>query len=370
MNIGITGQIGFIGTHLTNYLKIKSPEISIIDFKDEYFENQELLQHFTRQCDVIVHLAALNRHHDPKTIYETNVLLVKKLISALESQDLKPHLLFSSSIQEERDNPYGNSKREGRKLLEAWAKKQGARFTGFLIPNVFGPFGNPFYNSVIATFSHQIAHGQIPKIEIDAEIPLIYINDLVTLFHAAITGKISEPSYSVPESIKITVSDILKSLNEFKAYYLEQNIIPFFKNSFEISLFNTFRCFIDPKHYPVNLDLRSDNRGQLIEIIKSNSGGQVFFSSTKPGVTRGNHFHTRKIERFCVVQGEAVIRLRRVGTNDVIEYPVSGEAPGTIDMPVWYTHNITNIGTGPLLTLFWTNEMFNPNDTDTFFEDV
>lgn len=368
--IGITGQSGFIGTHLSNYLKIKQDECSQIPFEDSFFANESKLDAFVRDCDAIVHLAAMNRHEDPNVIYNTNIELVKKLIASMERTDHYPHILFSSSTQEEKNNPYGKSKKEGRRLLADNAEQHGSVFSGLVIPNVFGPFGHPFYNSVVATFCHQLAHDQQPQIKIDADLDLIYVDSLVKIIYDIIKKRFNHQEIRVKPDITIKVSDILAKLIEYKTLYLEQNIIPKFDNCFEVSLFNTYRSFIEHDHYPVHLDIRADDRGYLIEALKSNVGGQVFYSSTRPGITRGNHYHTRKIERFCVVQGEALIRLRKICTNEIIEYYVNGEKPATIDMPVFYTHNITNIGDGDLLTLFWTNEIFDPDDPDTYYKEV
>ncbi|HID39391.1 MAG TPA: NAD-dependent epimerase/dehydratase family protein, partial [Calditrichaeota bacterium] len=189
LSVGITGQSGFMGTHLFNYLNLKTDEITLIPFKDEFFENDKELQDFVKQCDTIVHLAAMNRHNDPRVIYDTNIRLVKRLLQALEDTDTKSHILFASSTQEDRDNPYGRSKKEGRKLLEEWAKKNKTPFTAFIIPNVFGPFGHPYYNSFIATFCHQLTHNEIPKIEVDGEVKLIYIGELVKNFYEKIKDK-------------------------------------------------------------------------------------------------------------------------------------------------------------------------------------
>ena len=183
IKIGITGQTGFIGTHLYNFLGLKKDEVIRIPFQDGFFTDQSKLEAFVKQCDAVVHLAALNRHNDQETIYTTNVGLVKKLISALENTGSKPHVLFSSSTQEERDNLFGRSKREGREMLGHWAERNGSLFTGMVIPNVFGPFGNPYYNSVIATFSHQLTHNEQPRIEVDARLKLIYIEDLVRIIY-------------------------------------------------------------------------------------------------------------------------------------------------------------------------------------------
>jgi UDP-2-acetamido-2,6-beta-L-arabino-hexul-4-ose reductase len=371
LKVGITGQVGFIGTHLYNFLKYCCKGIELIPFEDDYFKNDGKLSEFVKQCDKIVHLAAMNRHGDPQVIYDTNVKLVKDVIRILEKNNHKPHVYFSSSTQEERDNPYGRSKKVGRKLFEEWANQNGAGFTALIIPNVFGPFGVPFYNSVVSTFSHQLTHSNQPKIEIDAVMKLIYINDLVKkMYEQIIYDNEQVKSVAIDHTAEIKVTDILTKLIEYKKSYMDNNIIPNFATSFEVSLFNTFRSYIGCDHFPVSLDLHSDNRGYLVEVIKTYTNGQTFFSVTKPGITRGNHFHMRKIERFSVIKGEALIKLRRIGTDRVIEYRVSGSHPSFVDMPVFYTHNITNIGTDDAETLFWSSEIYNPEDADTYVENV
>jgi len=177
--IGITGQSGFIGTHLYNTLGLYPDKYSRIEFKNDYFENPKLLENFVQQCDIVIHLAALNRCNDQKIIYKTNIELVEKLIKACEVTNAKPHIIFASSIQEQLDNEYGKSKKEGRKLLENWAQRNNTIFTALIIPNVFGPFGRPFYNSVISTFCYQLTHNESPKIDIDKKLPLIYVGELV-----------------------------------------------------------------------------------------------------------------------------------------------------------------------------------------------
>jgi UDP-2-acetamido-2,6-beta-L-arabino-hexul-4-ose reductase len=374
LKVGITGQSGFIGTHLFNYLNLKKEEIITVPFKDAFFQSGSDLQQFVSDCDVIVHLAAMNRHGDPQVIYDTNLMLVNQLIDALETTKSTPHVLFSSSTQEERDNLYGKSKRDGRKLFELWAGKNSARFTGFVIPNVFGPFGNPFYNSVVATFCHQLTHNEQPKVDVDATLQLIYVNELVDLFYRKLSGKIPGAPIDivkVPHTSENKVSEILQKLENFKITYFEASSLPVLNNVFEINLFNTFRSYIDQaSRYPVLLKKNTDPRGVFVETIKSSLGGQFSFSTTVPGVTRGNHFHTRKIERFIVIKGKATIELRRIGTDEILHFDLNGDQPSFVDMPVWYSHNITNIGDDELITLFWINEFFNPDDPDTYFEPV
>ncbi len=369
--IGITGQAGFIGTHLFNYLNLFKDKVQLIPFEDRFFQRKSDLESFVSKCDAVVHLAALNRHNDPQAIYETNIGLVKQLISALENTGSRPHILFSSSTQEERNNIFGNSKRDGRQLLSQWAERSGAPFTGMLIPNVFGPFGNPYYNSVVATFSHQLTHNEQPRVEVDAQLKLIYIGDLVQVIWHLIKNRVSDGEYKITPTDEAKVTEILTLLHSFKDQYLEKGIVPDLSDPFERNLFNTFVCYINHStFFPFKLSLNSDERGSFVETVKLNSGGQISFSTTKSGITRGNHFHTRKAERFAVIKGKARIQLRRIGTENVIDFDLDGTEPAFVDMPIWHTHNITNIGSSDLYTIFWISEFFDPADPDTFFEKV
>jgi len=378
IKVGITGQSGFMGTHLFNTLGLYPDQFERIPFKDEYFHNEESLNNFVKQCDAIVHMAAMNRHNDPQTIYDTNIGLVKQLINALEKTQSTPHVLFSSSIHEKADNLYGRSKKEGRQLLEKWADKNNARFSGLIIPNTFGPFGHPYYNSVIATFCHQLTHNEKPRIEIDNEIGLIYVADVVREFIEHIIAMNKERSKQaiieeVPmmNTVSIRVSDLLKKITEYKENYYEKGIIPDLDNNFDKNLFNTFICYIDHStFFPFRYKLNTDDRGSFVETMKLNSGGQISFSTTKPGITRGNHYHTRKAERFAVIKGKAQIQLRRIGTDKVMTFELDGNQPSFVDMPIWHTHNITNTGTDDLYTIFWINEHYDANDPDTYFEQV
>lgn len=372
IRIGITGKSGFIGTHLANNIYLHKKKYELIEFEDFYFQNVYKLKDFVKQCDVIVHLAALNRHSEPDEILKTNISLVEQLIDALESTNSKPHIIFSSSTQEERENAYGSSKKKGRELFESWANRNKSGFTGLIIPNVFGPFGIPFHNSFISTFSYQLTHNQEPKIEIDAEVGLIYVDELVQVILSIIEKdeKIIKIE-RIAETSRHIVSDILVMMNDFKINYFDCGIIPKLDLVFSRNLFNTFRSYIElSSHFPFHYKLNQDERGIFVETMKLNTGGQVSYSTTKPGITRGNHFHTRKIERFAVIKGEAVIKMRKINTKEIIELTLNGEQPSFVDMPIWYTHNITNTGQSELLTMFWINEFFDSADADTFYETV
>ncbi len=371
LKVGITGQKGFVGTHLFNTLGLQPEVFERISFERSFFDDDAKLDAFVSKCEVIVHLAALNRHNEQEVIYETNLSLVKLLVASLERTNSKAHVLISSSSQEERDNLYGKSKKEGRELLANWATKSGASFTGLIIPNVFGPFGHPYYNSVVATFSHQVANGEIPKIEVDGQLKLIYVGELVAEIVNAIQNKTNDAKYTVNYTSEAKVSELLALLQDYKTTYQDQGQIPAINSTFELNLFNTFRCYMDIKnHFPVKFTQHTDPRGTFVEVIRLGVGGQVSFSTTVPGITRGNHYHTRKIERFAVIKGKALIQLRKIGTEEVLDFYLDGENPSYVDMPIWYTHNIKNIGEEVLYTNFWINEFFDPNDPDTYFENV
>lgn len=376
IKVGITGQSGFVGTHLHNVMGLMKDEFERVPFEDAFFKDDKQLRVFVRNCDVIVHLAAMNRHIDDGVIYETNMQLVKQLISAMEAEEVAPHVLFSSSTQEELDKGYGKSKREGRILFEKWAERSKGGFSGLVVPNVYGPFGKPDYNSFIGTFCYKLTHGEEPEIIEDNSVRLIYIWKLcsyivkkIRLVKGVLQGVIEKDF--VPFDLERKVSDILSQLKSFKDMYFDQGIIPELNDINDVNLFNTYRSYIDyENHFPVKLQKYADNRGIFVETLRLGVGGQVSFSTTVPEAIRGNHFHTRKVERFTVIKGKARIQLRRIGTDKVIDFYLDGKEPGYVDIPVWYTHNITNIGEEDLYTQFWINEWFNPKDGDTYFETV
>ena len=373
MKILITGQAGFVGTHLYNTLKL-SDNYELIDFEDSFFENSLVMNSLVKDVDVIVHLAAMNRHENQQVIYDTNIVLVSKLINACEETESTPYVLFSSSSQEDLDNLYGKSKFEGGKLLKNWAIKNNAKFSALVIPNVFGAFGRPNYNSVVATFCYKIANEETPEIHVDSDVKLIYVNKLVSIIEDKIQESVSKDKliekFIIPHQYTVKVSKILSLLLTYREGYINNGIFPNLSDDFEKDLFNTFRTYIPKNHYPYILQKHTDNRGAFVEIARTKSEGQFSFSTTVPGITRGNHYHTRKAERFAVIKGKARIQLRRIGTNEVIDYYLDGEEPSFVDMPIWTTHNITNIGDDELLTLFWINEPYDANDPDTFFEEV
>ena len=370
IKVGVTGSNGFIGWHLCRSLELDTDKFELIEFKRDWFNENVNLDSFVSKCDIIVHLAGLNRHSEENAIYETNVGLVVKLVNSFNRTGFKGQVIFSSSIQEERNNTFGNSKKAARELFANWAGHSNANFHGVIIPNVFGAFGVPFYNSVISTFCHQLVNGKSPNIETDAALNLIYINELVKKIIDLFNTETNE-NVLLAYTDTYKVSEILELLIRFKEKYFENGQIPNFNNQFEINLFNTFRSYFNLNtHYPIKYKNNIDERGNFVEIVRLETGGQVSFSTTIKEVTRGNHFHTRKIERFSVIKGKALIQLRKIGSTEVFDYYLSGEEPAYVDMPIWYTHNIKNIGEEDLYTMFWINEVYDANDPDTYFEKV
>ncbi len=345
-------------------------KFDLIPFQDSFYELGDNLQDFVKKCDCIVHLAGVNRDDSPDYIFKKNIQLSTELMAALEKTRSKPHILFASSAQELKDNPYGRAKKKARELWINWAQKNKVPFSGLIIPNVFGPFGKPFYNSVVATFCHQLIQNQHPTVNIDADLELIYVYDLADKIIDLILRKQSNPAEWITQAQSMKVSFLLKRLMFFKKSYIENSIIPNLKHPLEVCLFNTLRSFVEVNDKPVFLKPNKDDRGSLVEIVKELTGGQVFFSTTHPGVTRGNHWHKNKIERFSVISGEAEIKFRKLGSTEITTIPCSGQIPSYVDIPVCYTHNITNTGSSELLTLFWTNELYNPDHPDTYFEPV
>jgi UDP-2-acetamido-2,6-beta-L-arabino-hexul-4-ose reductase len=322
------------------------------------------------RCDTIVHLAGLNRG-DEDELFNTNVDLVQRLVQAVDSAQSPIHIVFASSTQRDRSTAYGRSKKLCEELFRRWARRTRNRLTVLVIPNVYGPGCRPYYNSVVATFCHELAHGQQPVVVDNQEVEFAWIDDVVdAIVQASIesTPEISE--VRLTGTARLTVSQLLRKLQAIRESYFEENVVPDLTDPMDARLYTTFLSHVeldDHRHRP---HVHADSRGHLCEVLRMTGGGQIFYSTTKPGVIRGNHFHTRKVEWFCVLRGEAAIRMRRVGCEAVREFRVSGSSPEFISIPPLYTHQIENIGADELLTMFWCNEVFQPADPDTYDEQV
>lgn len=365
MRILITGSEGLLGWHARVHLAtVEGAVVERCSHRD--FDDDATLTERAGAADVIYHFAGVNRGTDEE-VELGNRKIAERLVEALERTGARPHVVFSSSTHITRDTPYGRSKRAAAEILGDWSERAGGKFLELVLPHVFGEFGRPFYNSVVSTFCHQIVRREAPTVENDGELSLVHAQAVARRFHAA--AQSGETGRTSLEGHPMRVRELLATLNDlFDRYGL--GVVPDLDGPLETQLFNTLRSYIPHREIPRPIERHADDRGGLFEAIRSDSGGQVFLSTTKPGVTRGNHFHTRKVERFLVTEGRAAIRLRRVGYDDVTTFEVSGDDPVAIDIPTMHTHNITNTGSSTLTTLFWANEHFDPDDADTYFLNV
>ena len=367
--VGVTGANGFIGQHLLKHLE-QHKAFAAIQATRETFASKTALGRFVRECDSIVHLAGMNRGDDDE-IYRTNVTTTRDLIEAIEGSGHTPHILFASSTHRDRDSAYGRSKAACESLLEEAAGRGVLKLTTLVIPGVFGPGCRPFYNSVVATFCHQIAKGEPCQIQRDQEVHLVSVHRLVEDITAAIGQAPAERVTTTIEPMaSLPVSELLAQLNTWHQAFVADDIVPDLSNPFDAHLYASLLSYIAPSRHAHQPTVHADERGRLFEIIKLANGGQVFFSTTKPGVIRGNHYHTRKIEWFCVLQGEARIRLREINSQEIHEFEVCGDRPQFVSIPALYTHHIENTGSEDLLTMFWCNEIFDASNPDTIYEKV
>ncbi len=363
LRLGITGASGFLGWHLRAFLHPRQ-DVHVHIADRSTFADPAQLRSFVSNVDAIAHIAGTNRGSDAE-IHDGNVLPVRQLIQAMEDQKVRPHVLFANSIQHARNTAYALSKRSAAGHLAEWSLQSGSPYTNFILPHLFGEAGKPYYNSAVTTFCHQVANDEEPKIIIDAELELIHAQRVAEKLMSAIEKNETGDVRIIGTVLRVT--EALACIRQIAAKYAAQ-IIPSLATDFELDLFNTYRSYLFPKHYPVTIQLRTDSRGELFEGVKSLHGGQCFMSTTRPGITRGNHYHRMKLERFLVVSGEAKIRVRRLLSDQVTEFRVSGNTPQYVDMPALHTHNITNIGASDLVTLFWSHEIFDPSSPDTFSE--
>lgn len=363
----LTGADGFIGRNLRTRLErrddIRLIRIDVANSKEEFIAA-------AIEADFIIHLAGVNRPKDVSEFESGNKGLTQELVELLSSCNKKVPILISSSIQAALDNPYGKSKLGAEEAIRDYARLSGASVFIFRLPNVFGKWCRPNYNSVIATWCYNTTHG-IP-IQINdptTELHLVYIDDVVEAFIFAFDGKVrpeNDGFCCVNQTYKRSLAEIAGMLESFSASR-KTLIMPSLEDRFTRALYATWLSYLPEQEFSYPLEMKRDDRGWLAEFIKSSSFGQVFVSKTKPGITRGNHWHHTKVEKFLVISGDALIKFRKIGDEKILEYPLSGGELNVIDIPVGYTHCITNIGETELITLFWADEIFNPAAPDTYF---
>ena len=386
----VTGSNGFVGKNTVVALKeAKKYEILTIDRNN----TEEELKKSVLEADFIVHLAGVNRPKDTKEFYEGNGGLTEKIVGFLREENKNTPILITSSTHAVLDNDYGKSKKQSEDALIKYSDECNAKVYIFRLPNLFGKWCKPNYNSAVATFCHNIAHDLDVWINDPAiELNLVYIDDLVASIIDVIedenivklsnldeevavttTGassiQIDKYYYEVTTVYKRTLGNIVDSLKMFRNMR-KSLLIPDLSDGFNKALYSTYLTYLEEDDFSYYLDKKEDNRGWLAELVKSEQFGQMFVSKTHPGITRGNHWHHTKTEKFIVIQGQAAIRFRKLDEDKVIEYIVDGEKPQVLDIPPGYTHSIENIGQDEVITLFWSNEMFNPEKPDTYFLEV
>lgn len=366
MKILVTGANGFIGKNLCLNLQQQNYEVLKYDLNNTLDELQQMIE----ECDFIMHLAGINRPLTPQEFYDGNANFTVKLIEMIEKTDHPKPILFSSSIQATRDNDYGKSKKQGEDYIFSYGQRNQVDVYVFRLANAFGKWCRPNYNSVVATFCHNIAnHLEITINDPSVVIPFVYIDDICDCFIHCIGEKSTNTYYYASPVYERTIgelADLLKGFNKSRTTLEIANM----EDGFAKKLYSTYLSYLPEKEFSYPLKMNIDQRGSFTEMLHTDNQGQVSVNISKPGIVKGNHWHHTKNEKFLVVSGKAKISFRKVGTDQVIDYYVSGEKLEVVDIPCGYTHNIENIGDTDLVTIMWANEVFDPNHPDTFYEEV
>lgn len=369
MNILVTGAKGFIGRNLL--VELRNQQYTNIFEHDKDTEPSKL-DDYCREAGFVIHLAGVNRPEEPAEFMEGNFGFTATLLGALKKHKNSCPVLISSSIQAEQDNPYGKSKKASEDLLIEYSRATGASVLIYRLPNVFGKWCRPGYNSAVATFCHNIAH-DLPINVNDPSVVmnLVYIDDLVQELSSAVEGKENKTGKfcEVPLAYTITLGEIVDLLYSFKRSRAACTI-PEMSNEFTKKLYSTYLSYLPTNQFGYDLKMNVDNRGSFTEVIKTPDRGQVSVNISKPGITKGNHWHHTKTEKFLVVSGEGVIRFRRIDSDQVLVYHVNGEKMTVVDIPPGYTHHIENLGSADLVTIIWANEAYNSEKPDTYFLEV
>lgn len=369
MKILVTGAKGFVGKNLIAELKNRNyTEI----YECDIATTAEELEKYTTNCEFVFHLAGVNRPENEEEFMKGNFGFTTILLNKLKKHNNKSRIAVSSSIQAISNNLYGLSKKAGEDAIFEYAKEENIEVFVYRFPNLFGKWCRPNYNSVVATFCNNIAtNKEITVNDPEIELNLAYIDDVVEELINALEGKANkkdeycyvERVYKVKLGI---IADLIKSFKNSK----KDLMIPDMKDKFSKVLYSTYLSYIPEDEFKYELKMNIDNRGSFTEMFKTEERGQVSINVAKPGIIKGNHWHNTKNEKFVVVSGRAAIRFRKIDSDKVIEYIVSGDKFEVVDIPVGYTHNIENIGNTDLITIMWANEVFNPDKPDTYFMEV
>jgi UDP-2-acetamido-2,6-beta-L-arabino-hexul-4-ose reductase len=369
MKILVTGSKGFIGKNLIAELKNRGYN-NILEFNRD--TSRSLLDEYVKECDFVFHLAGVNRPKDEKEFAEGNVEALYEILTLLNKYGNKAPILMTSSIQATKDTSYGLSKKGGEDLLFSYSKNTNTKVLVYRLPNVFGKWCRPNYNSAVATFCHNIAH-ELPITVIDPTVMLnlVYIDDVVEEFIYALNGSENDVGdfCEVPIVHMVTLGDTVDLIYSFKKSRVERSI-PNMSDAFTKKLYSTYLSYLPTNQFSYDLKMNVDHRGSFTEFLKTSDRGQVSVNISKPGIVKGNHWHHTKNEKFLVVSGNGVIRFRKIDNNEVIEYFVNGDKMEVVDVPIGYTHNIENLGDTDMVTIMWANECFDPEKPDTYYLEV
>lgn len=371
MKILVTGANGFVGKNLIAELKNRSCN-DIFEYDIDTLP--ELLDKYCHECEFVIHLAGVNRPKNNSEFMSGNFGFTSKLLDTLEKYNNKSPILMSSSIQAMLDNPYGQSKRAGENLIFDYGRKNNVDVFVYRFPNLFGKWCRPNYNSVIATFCHNIAHDlPITVSDRNHTLNLVYIDDVVNEIINAVNNKANKHSdgFCYVDTVHTAslgeIADLIYSFKESRKTLLLPDMPD---DSFAKKLYSTYLSYLSEDNFSYPLTVHADERGSFTEIIRTISSGQVSVNISKPHIVKGNHWHNTKNEKFIVVSGKGVIRFRKPDNDNIIEYFVSGDNPEVVDIPVGYTHNIENLGDTDMVTIMWCNECYNPDKPDTYYLEV
>jgi len=365
----ITGAAGFVGMNLVAALN-RRDDVRLIRF--DVNTEPGVLDAGLAEADLVYHLAGINRPKDESEFVTGNTALTEQMLARLAELGRLPVFVLSSSTQAELDNPYGRSKKAAEEAVLKFNDKTGAPVCVYRFPGIFGKRSRPNYNTVVATFCHNIARGlDITVNDPNREMELAYIDDVVAAFLRHLDGA-PDPArqrYSVDRTFRVTLGELAERIRRLHAIR-KTLTVPDLDDDLMKSLHATYLSFLPEDGFGYPVKLNTDNRGWLFELIKSEHFGQIFVSKTLPGITRGNHYHDTKVEKFCVIQGQGVIRFRRIDSDRILEYPVDDRVIKVVDIPPGYTHSIENIGEREMICLFWANQIFAPERLDTYFDPV
>lgn len=369
MKILVTGAKGFIGKNLIAELK-NQKYYDIFEYDMD--STREELDEFCKNAEFVFHLAGINRPKDQKEFIEGNFGFTSIILERLKKYNNRSPIMLASSIQAEIDNPYGSSKKAGEDLLFNYSKETQTKVLIYRFPNIFGKWCKPNYNSVVATFSNNIAH-DLPIYVNDPNVVmnLIYIDDLISELIRALNGnenRVKEYCFVEP-LYKVKLGNIVDLLHSFKNYR-ELKYLPNTEDTFTKKLYSTYLSYLPKKKLIYELEMNIDHRGSFTEFLKTPDRGQVSINISKPEIVKGNHWHHTKNEKFLVVSGKGVIRLRKIDELEILEYYVSDKKLEVVDIPPGYTHNIQNLGNTDMVTIMWANEAFDPLKPDTFYLEV